>query len=135
MAKKLTSVEEFYIDNHQSDTDEEIALELGKPIELVREHLHKVKSESRVNRLLIREKGCTVMTAGASEALDNSRGTHVSENAIKKALADGNYEEAARLQNLLKEQRRQSVDEQNSTGKEYIHYMKKGKDSRGVPHR
>lgn len=81
MGKKttLTKAEEFYIDNNLGKADEELAKDIGKPVAAVREHLHRTQGKGRVNKLLIREKGCVVMTEGASMAADESRKGYVNE--------------------------------------------------------
>jgi hypothetical protein len=121
-AGELTKVEEFYVTNNLNKTDKELAKEIGKPVAAVRECIHRVKGgNSRINKLLVREKGCVVMTEGASAASDESRKSYVSESAIQAAVAREDFEEAARLQRMLKEQRQQTDDAATSRNASYIH--------------
>lgn len=122
-AKTLTKAEEFYIEHNMDKTDAELAKDLGRNVSLVQEHIHKTKGAGRINKLLIREKGCVVMTAGASEAADQARKGYVSEEAIQAAVARGDYEEAARLQKANKEQKKETEKAATQHSKKYIHYI------------
>src|SRR4051812_3492005 len=57
---ELTKAEEFYIDNNLNKTDVELAADLGKSLPCVRQHIHKTQGDGRINKLLIREKGCVI---------------------------------------------------------------------------
>jgi predicted transcriptional regulator len=121
----LTKAEEFYIQNNLDKTDKELAEDLGKPADLVRQHIHITQTLGRVGKLLVRDKkkGYCVMTQGASEASDESRRTYVSEAAIQQAAARGDYEEAHRLQQQLKQQRQQQDDDIRTRNSDHIHYI------------
>jgi hypothetical protein len=127
MAKKdtylLTKAEEFYIENNPKKPAEELAADLGKPLSAVREHIHKTSSTSRISRLMIREKGCVIMTEGASAASDDSRKGRVSEQAIQAAVARQDFAEAARLQAIFREQNKKVEDDAAEKSKGYIHYI------------
>lgn len=76
---KLTKAEEFYIDNNPKKTDEELAEDLGISLPNVREYIHNTQSKSRISKLMVREKGCVIMTEGASMASDEARKAHNEE--------------------------------------------------------
>lgn len=122
--EKLTKAEEFYIDNNLNKTDLELSNDLLKPISIIQKHLHRTKSDSRINKLLIRKKGCVIMTEGASMESDKSRKSYVTEMAIKTAVDKGDYEEASRLQKIFREQCQQTNDETRQRNENYIHHIK-----------
>jgi hypothetical protein len=121
----LTKAEEFYIDNNLNKPDTDLAKDLGKSLPVIRDHLHKTQVTSRISKLLIRDKGCVIMTEGASMAADEARKGYVSEQAIRDASNRGDYEEASRLQSILKSQRQETNDAAKTKSAEYIHFIKK----------
>lgn len=119
----LTKAEEFYIENNPSKSATEMAEDLGKPLAIVKTHLHRTQGSTRMNKLLIRDKGCTVMTAGASEMADESRRGYVSQQSIDMAVSRGDYEEAARLQKMIKVHRKNKDEEARKRQEGHVFYM------------
>lgn len=127
MAKKtcLTKADRYYIDNNLDKKDVELASDVNRPVAEVRDYIHKTKQESRVSKLLMREKGCVAMTEGASEAADQSRRGYVTDQAIQAAVARQDFEEAARLQDELKKQRQETDKIASERTQTFIHYSGK----------
>lgn len=125
-AKKLSVSDEYYIEGHfTTKSEEELAAELDKPLELVRKCVHQFKmADSRVSKLLARHpSGAVAMTGGASAASDESRsGNTELMKMIQSASERGDFAEAARLQEQLKKQMKERLSPKRT---DHIHYVKR----------
>lgn len=128
---QLTKAEEFYLDNNPDKSPEELATDIGKPLSQVISHIsnrkeHRTDTGGRVNALLIRDKGCVVMTEGASMASDKAG--YVTQANIQAAAARGDYEEAHRLQQQLQSQRADAEAAIVARTSDHIHYINRTGD-------
>lgn len=130
MAKKtsreLTAVEEFYIkSNMNSKTIDELVADTAIEKSIIENFINNsMPRDTRIKQLMIREKGCVIMTAEASAASDDLRNHKPLEGQIQAAVARKDYVEAERLQKQQAELQRQQENILKTHQSKHIHYIK-----------
>lgn len=108
----LTKPQQFYIQgNYQNMAAEDIAVDLGLPVEMVKAYIEMLSHDTRATRFsslldpVARQKGVIAMTEAASMAADDfRRGGRVTRDMINLASARGDHRLAAELAEKMEKQ-------------------------------
>ncbi len=123
-ASKLKESDRFFIDNHPEKTDVELAVELELQVKLIEEYRFERTKKTQANRMLHRPtKGVVAMTEASSMATDDRTRHLVTSIEVKKAIDEGDYEKAGKLQKQLKAQQEESEAKQRQLNQNRIHYI------------
>jgi hypothetical protein len=124
-SEQLSEVQKYYIAGHPQKSDQELALELGVQAKLIELYRFEVTHSSPVNRMLHRPaKGVVAMTEASSMAREERGRGQVTNLEIRKAIADGDLEKAAKLQRELKEQTAATEQAKREQYSDRIHYIR-----------
>lgn len=130
MEEALSLPDRFYIENHGNLSVEQIAQDLGKPIELVnaycQEWIKKAPKKKRAIQLMDRHtkhKGIMSMTEAASMAGDDSTHSNATLEDINRAKEDGDFELVKILKERYNKQEKEKKDVIRNVYSKMIHYI------------
>jgi hypothetical protein len=121
----LKESERFFIDNNPSWTDPQLAVELGKPVQVISEYRSGRSKTTHANRMLHRPaKGVVAMTEASSMATEDRDKDYVFEVEVKRAIAEGDLVKAAELQAKVNKQREEADKKQKAAYSDRVHYIR-----------
>lgn len=125
----LSSVDRFFIEgNYETWTPEQLAAELGKPVELVNDVIAEimVTQRSTLSQSFNRPaQGVVCMTEGSSGQADDLKGSQaiITQAHIQKAVEAGDYIMAQKLKEAMEAQKRDAHLEQCAKYKDCWHFI------------
>jgi hypothetical protein len=124
----LTLQDRFYIENNEDMSIEDVARNLGKPMDIVLEYMQTlVKKEKRKRGKATfnsdSKKGYTAMTEASSSVVDDAHKKYITTEAINKAMVEGNHELARELKQRYDEQQRTTKETIRKKYDKFVHYI------------
>jgi hypothetical protein len=124
-AQQLKESERFFIDNNASWSDSQLAVELGKTVQLISDYRSERSRTTHANRMLHRPaKGVVAMTEASSMATEDRDKNYVFEIEVKRAIAEGDLVKAAELQAKVNKQREEAEKKQKVAYGDRVHYIR-----------